>query len=63
MASALRSKVDMTAEANEERVLGLTATGDVDNAADHLGNVERGLKAYVMPTKVSGVHANPVQSD
>ncbi len=45
MASNLRSKVDMTAEANEERVLGGKATGGVDNDADHVSNVESGLKA------------------
>ena len=45
MADGLRSKLDLSPEAQEERVLGDKATGDVDNDADHVGNVKGGLKA------------------
>lgn len=47
MADGLRSQG--SPEYKEEQVLGDKATGGVDNDQDHLLNVERGLKAYVMP--------------
>jgi hypothetical protein len=47
MADNLRSKVDMTPAAQEAQVLGAKATGGIDNDADHVPNVEGGLKAYV----------------
>jgi hypothetical protein len=45
MAASLRSKLDLSPEAQEERVLGDKAVGGIDNDADHLANVRGGLKA------------------
>lgn len=45
MADSLRSKLDLSPAAQEERVLGDKATGGVDNDADHIANVKGGLKA------------------
>ncbi|KPI42945.1 uncharacterized protein AB675_2169 [Cyphellophora attinorum] len=47
MAASLRSKLDLSPEAQEERVLGDKAVGGIDNDADHLANVRGGLKAAI----------------
>lgn len=46
MADGLQSQ-DTVKAAEETDILGRKATGGLDADADHIGNVEGGLKAYV----------------
>ena len=45
MADGLRSKVDMSEDKAEERILGFKAVEGLDNDDDHVPNVAGGLKA------------------